>query len=96
MQQENHQLKQSTMSKKRLFKANFIKERFLESFKTGFVYNRVGFQRFGRIVSRQYTQFFYKLFTRANKVGGAMGGCNFRNILPINVSKYNGGKVQVY
>ena len=25
-----------------------------------------------------------------------MGGCNFRNILPINVPKYNGGEIQVF
>ena len=27
---------------------------------------------------------------------GAMGGCNFRNILPINVPKHNGGIFQVF
>ena len=25
-----------------------------------------------------------------------MGGCNFRNILPINLPKYNGGKFKVF
>ena len=25
-----------------------------------------------------------------------MGGCNFRNILPINVLKHNGGEIQVF
>ena len=39
---------------------------------------------------------FYKLFTRASKLGGAMGGCNFGNILPINVPKYNRGENQVF
>ena len=31
---------------------------------------------------------FTKLFNRTSKFGGVMGGCNFRNILPINVPKY--------
>ena len=25
-----------------------------------------------------------------------MGGCNFRNILPINVPKYNRGEIQIF
>ena len=49
-----------------------------------------------RIDSRQYTQFFYKRFARASKFGGAMGGCNIRSILPINVPKYNGGEIQKF
>ena len=40
--------------------------------------------------------FFYKLFTRASQIGGAMRACNFRNILPINVPKYSGGEIQVF
>ena len=40
--------------------------------------------------------FFYKLFTRASKLGGPKGGGNFRNILPINVPKYNRGESQVF
>ena len=42
------------------------------------------------------TRFFYKLFARANKFGGAMGGCNFRNILPFNVPENNGGEIQFF
>ena len=39
---------------------------------------------------------FMTFFTRTSKFGGAMGGCNFRNILPINVPKHNGGIFQVF
>ena len=39
---------------------------------------------------------FTIFFTRASKLGGAMGGCNFRIILPINVPKHNGGIFQVF
>ena len=35
-------------------------------------------------------------FTRTTKLGGSMGGCNFRNILPVNVPKHNGGIFQVF
>ena len=35
-------------------------------------------------------------FTRASKFGGAMGGCNFRNFLPINVPKFNGGEFKFF
>ena len=38
---------------------------------------------------------FYKLFTRVSKLGGAKGDCKFGAILPINVSKHNGGKFQI-
>ena len=34
---------------------------------------------------------FLIFFTRASKLGGAMGGWNFRNILPINVPKTRRG-----
>ena len=84
------------MSRTRFFKANFIKKSWLNSFNNGFIQNRVGFKRFWRIVSRQNTQFFHELFSRASKLGVAMGGCIFRNILHINVPKYNGGKFQVF
>ena len=50
----------------------------------------------GEFVSKHYTHLFYKLFTRATKLGGAMVGCNFRNILPINVPEYNSGQIQVF
>ena len=49
-----------------------------------------------RNFSRQNTVLFYKLFTRATESGWSMGGCNFRNILPINVPKCYGGKIYVF
>ena len=39
---------------------------------------------------------FTNFFTRASEIEGAMGGCNFRNILPINVPNINGGEIQVF
>ena len=39
---------------------------------------------------------FTNFFTRTTKLGGTMGGCNFRKPLPINVPKYNGGEIQVF
>ena len=35
-------------------------------------------------------------FIRAKNLGGAMGGCNFRKVLPINVPNNKGGKFQVF
>ena len=49
------------MSKARFFKAYLIKKSRLKSFNNGFAYNRVGSQRFWRIVSGQYTHFFSNL-----------------------------------
>ena len=46
--------------------------------------------------SQQCSQFLYKLFTRASKSGGAIGGCNFRIILPINLPENNGGEIKVF
>ena len=79
-----------------IVQGKFYQKELLKLFKIGFVYNRVGFKCFWRIVSRQYTQLFYKLFTRASKLGGARTDCNFRNVLPINVPKPNGGIFQVF
>ena len=74
---------------------NFIRNSWSKSFNNGFVYNRVGFKCICRTISRQYTELFYKLSTRATESGWSMGGCNFRNILPINVPKRCGGKIYV-
>ena len=92
---KSHQHTQSRMSEARFCKVNFIEKGWLKSFNDGFVYNIIVFKRFWRRVSKEYTQFFYKLFTRASRLGGAMGVRNFRNILPINEPKYNGGEIQV-
>ena len=69
---------------------NFIRKSWSKSFNNGIVYNRFGFKCICLTISRQYTEFFYKLFTRATQSGRSMGGCNFRNILSINVPKCYG------
>ena len=81
------------MNKMRLSAVNFIRKRWSKSFKIGIVYNRVGFKCICTTSSRQYTELFYKFFTRATETGWSMGGCNFRNILPINVPKCYGGEI---
>ena len=50
----------------------------------------------GELFPDNTLSFFYKLFTRTSKFGEAMEGCNFRNILPINVPKHNGGIFRVF
>ena len=50
----------------------------------------------GELFPNNKLSFFYKLLTRASKIGGPMGGCDFTNILPINAPKYNGGEIQVF
>ena len=72
---------------------NFIRKSWSKSFNNGFVYKRVGFKCICTTISRQYTELFHKLSTRATESGWSMGGCNFRNILPINVPKCCGGKI---
>ena len=71
----------------RLSEVNFIRKSWLKSFNIGIVYKRVCFKCICTTISRQYTELFYKLFTRATESGRSMGGCNLRNILPINVPK---------
>ena len=39
---------------------------------------------------------FTNFFSRASKFGGAMGGCNFGNILPINVPKITEGNFKFF
>ena len=39
---------------------------------------------------------FTKFFAGATESGKSMGGCNFGNILPINVPKSHSGKIQVF
>ena len=62
----------------------------------GIVYNRIGFKCICATTSRQYTELFYKLFTRATESGWSMRGCNFRIILPINLPKRHVGKNYVF
>ena len=80
----------------RLYAVYFIRKSWCKSFNNRFIYNRVGFRCICATVSRQYTQFFYKFFTRATESGRSMGDCNFRNILPLNVAKCDGGKNYVF
>ena len=80
----------------RLSAVNFVRKSWSKSFNNGIVYNRVGFKCIGTTISRQYTELFYKLFTRATESGWSMGGGNFRNVLPINVPKCHGGKICVF
>ena len=84
------------MNETRLSALNFIRKSWSKSFNNGIVYNRVGFKFICATISRQYTELFYKLFTRATECGWSMGGCKFRNILPINVPKCYGRKIYVF
>ena len=93
---KNLQHTQKRVNKMRLSAVNFIKKSWSKSFNNGIAYNRVGFKRICSIISRQNTELFYKLFTRATDSGRSMGGCNFRNILPFNIPKSHGGKIYVF
>ena len=84
------------MKKMRLSAVNFIRKRWSKSFNNGTVYNRVGFKCICTTISRQYTELFYKLFARATETGWSMGGCNLRNIVPINVPKCYGREIYVF
>ena len=75
---------------------NFIRKSWSKSFNKGIVYNRVGFKCICATVSRQYTELFYKFFTRATESGRLMAGCSFRNIPTINVPKYHRGKTYFF
>ena len=74
-------------SKMRLSAINYTRQKWSRSFNSRIVYNRVGCNYLCATISRQYTELFYKVFTRATECGRSMGGCNFPKILPINVPK---------
>ena len=76
---ENLQHTQYMMNKMRLSAVNFIRKSWSKSFNNGIVYSRVSFKCICATVSRQYTELFYKLFTKATEFGRSMVGCNFRN-----------------
>ena len=80
----------------RLSAVNFIRKSSSKSFNNGVVYKRVGFKCVCATFPRQYTELFYKLFTRPTESGCSMGGCTFRNILPINVPKCYGGETYIF
>ena len=84
------------MNKARLCAVNFIKKSWSKSFNNGHFYNRVGSKCICTTSSRRYSEVFYKLFTGATESGRSMGGCNLRNILPINVPKHHAGKIYVF
>ena len=86
---------QSKSNKKKLYVGNFTRRTWLESFEYGFVYNRVGFKRNFAALSKQYVQFIYKVLAKAIEFGRTMGGCNFRDFLPINVPKHYRGEIYV-
>ena len=77
-------------------RGKFYQKELTKSFNKGIVYNRVGYKCICATFFRQYTELFYKLFTRATESGWSMGGCNFRNLLPINVQKCYEGKIYVF
>ena len=80
----------------RLSAVNFIKKSWSKSFNNGIVHNRIGFKSICATVFRQYTELFYKVFTRATESGRSMGGCNFRNFLTINVPNVTEGKFMFF
>ena len=74
-------------TRRRLSAVNFLTKSRSKSFNNGIVYNRVGFKCICATISRHYTELFYKLCTRATESGSSMACCNFRKVLPINVTK---------
>ena len=80
----------------RLSSVNFIRKSWSKSFNNGIAYKRVGFKCIRATISRQYTEFFHKLFTRGIESGWSMGGCNFQNIVPIIAPKCYGRKFYIF
>ena len=86
---ENLQHTQWRMNKLRLSAVNFNRKSWSKSFN-----NRIGSKCICATTSRQYTELFYKPFTRATESGRSMGGYNFRNFLPNKVPKCYAGKIK--
>ena len=82
--------------KMRLSAVTFKRKSWSRSFKSGNVYNRIDSKCICTTLSRQCAEHFYIFFTRATESGRSTGDCNFRNILPINVPKFYGGKIYVF
>ena len=57
-----------------IIRGKFYQKKLSKSFNNGIVYYRVGFKCICATISRQYTELFYKLFTRATESGWSMGG----------------------
>ena len=75
---------------------NFMRKIWSNSFNNGIVYKKVGFICICATFSTQKFELFHELLTRATESGRPMGGCNFANILAINVPKCHGGKIYVF
>ena len=84
------------MNGMRVSAGNFIRKNWSKSFNKGNVYNGVGFKCICATISRQYTELFDKIFTRATESGRSMRGFNFGNTLSINVPNCHGGKISVF
>ena len=84
------------MNRKRLSAEIFIRRRWSKSFNNGIVYKRVGCKCICTTISRQKTELFYKLFTRATESGWSMGGCSFKNILPSIYQNVTEGKFMFF
>ena len=81
------------MNKTILSAVNFIRKSWSKSFNNGTVQNRVDFKCICANISKQYTEPFYKLFTRATESGWSMGGCNFRKTYPSMYQNVTEGKL---
>ena len=85
---ENLQYTQKRTNKTSLSMVNFIKTSWWKSFNNGIIYDSIAFQCVCTFFSGQYNQFLYKFFTGTTESEKSMRGCNFRNILPINIPKW--------
>ena len=93
---ENLQHTQKKMNKMRLSAVNFIRKSWWKSSSNGIAYNRVGCKCMCATISRQYTELFYRNFTRATQSGRSMGCCSFGKFLPINASMYQNVTVEKF
>ena len=80
----------------RLSAVIFIRKIWSKSVNNGIVYNRIGFKCICTTISRQHSESFSKPSFKATGSGRSMGGCNSKNILPINTPKCHAGKVYVF
>ena len=76
----------------RLSTVNFIRKSWSKSFNNGIVYNRVGFNFICATISRQYTELFFKIFTRAAESGWSISEISYPSMYQ-NVTK---GKFMFY
>ena len=81
----NLQHTQWKMNEMRLSAVNFIRNSWSKSLNNGIVYNRVSFKCIRATIFRQYAELFHELSTSATESRWSLGGCNFKNILPIKI-----------